>query len=61
LSPELIINEGAKLSKPLENSSFIITRYPVEKPLGVDNLKVITPMIRPVKPPAIAIDPRFIL
>jgi len=61
LSPELIINKGAKLSKPLENSSFRITRYSVEKPLGVDNVKVTIPMIRPVKPPAVAVDPRFIL
>jgi len=44
--PELIINEGAKLSKPLQNSSFDIIKYSVVPPSTTvqDNTKVAPPI-----------------
>ncbi|MFD0766129.1 DUF6443 domain-containing protein [Mucilaginibacter lutimaris] len=50
--PELIINEGAKISKPLQNSTFDINTYksmPVVMP--ADNTRVIPTPIVPPKPP----------
>lgn len=42
LNPELIINKGAELFEPLENSSsFKITKYGAVKPLGIDNTKIV--------------------
>jgi hypothetical protein len=41
--PELIINEGAKLSKPLKGSSFDITTYS-SVPAVQDNTKVVMPL-----------------
>lgn len=38
--PELIINEGAKLSKPLQNSSFDIIKYSVVPPAVQDKTRV---------------------
>jgi len=64
LNPELIINKGAELSKPLQNSSFKITKYDVVKPLGADNTKVVMPNNnnnKPITPPKQEIDPRWML
>jgi hypothetical protein len=48
--PELIINEGAKLSKPLENSSFDIKTYQSTTiTLQPDATKAASP---PILPPA---------
>ncbi len=54
LKPELIINNGARLSKPLQNSSFDIKTYQILPPAQKDNLsapkplKIIAPPARPL-------------
>ncbi len=51
--PELIINEGAKISKPLQNSTFDIKTYQsTTVTLKVDAVKVVPSNIKPPTPPA---------
>lgn len=45
--PELIINKGAGLSKPLKNSSFDIKTYQIAPAAKSDNTKVVNPMLIP--------------
>ncbi len=48
--PELIINEGAKISKPLKNSSFDIKTYQIAPAVKSDNTKVVNPILIPPGP-----------
>jgi len=50
-SPELIINKGAKISQPLKKSSFDIKTYETAPKIKLDNTKVVTPQLTPIKPP----------
>ncbi|WP_370583482.1 RHS repeat-associated core domain-containing protein [Pedobacter sp. ASV12] len=51
-SPELLINKGAKISKPLKNSSFEIKTYQEIITVKSDNTRVKSPSLVPIGKPS---------